>query len=122
MGYILVYRKHKHPEIEHIQETLLKKLIENGLKLKLSNFLIIDMETSQMRFSSIKDDAKPQKVILMGVSEQEFGLNINLQSYQLTMLSGIHFIKCDSPEKLNDSNALKTALWKQLQQSFNPEA
>jgi hypothetical protein len=118
-GYVVMYKKHTDAALAAKQETLLQKLIENGLKLNLSNFLLVDLNTAPMRFSVLNKQLAIKKCILMGITEKEIGLNMTLRPYQLTEISGIQFIKCDSPEKLDDNNTLKSALWKQLQHAFN---
>jgi hypothetical protein len=54
-GYVIFYKKSVENSIAAIQEGLFSKLIENGLKLKIEQFLFIDISTQPERISSLKN-------------------------------------------------------------------
>ncbi|MEZ5026585.1 MAG: hypothetical protein R2739_08405 [Chitinophagales bacterium] len=118
-GYLIVYKKNKDDEIANAQLQLLKRLIENGLKLKMENFLFIDVANQQSRFSVWRKQIEINKCIFFGVEPSEVGLNFNLPSYKNTTFSSILFLKADAPEVLEKNSALKAKLWEQLQLAFN---
>jgi hypothetical protein len=117
-GYVIFYRKSKDAVVAEIQTSLYTKLIENALKLKLVNFLFIDINTQKVRFSGIKKALEIRKCFLFGVDEKEVGINFDIPPYHLTALASVEFLKADAPEKLESDKHLKNKLWTQLQTAF----
>jgi hypothetical protein len=117
-GYVIFYKKNKDASVAEVQIGLLTKLIENGLKLKSENFLLIDLNEQKERFSVLKKSIGIQKCFLFGVQEREVGINFDVPVYHLTRISGIDFLKADAPEILENDKNLKNKLWIQLQISF----
>ncbi len=117
-GFVIFYKKSKDVEIAEIQINLYLKLIENALKLKMENFLFIDVNEHKERFSSLRKSISIQKCFLFGVEESEIGINFKIPMYQLTQFSEIEFLKVDTPELLEQNKNMKNKLWVQLQISF----
>ena len=63
-GFVIFYKKSKDATIAEIQSALYSKLIENALKLKLQNFLFIDINEQKVRFSVLKKSTNIQKCFL----------------------------------------------------------
>ncbi len=118
-GYIVFYKKSKEQHVADVQLGLFQKLIENGLKLSLSNFLLVDIFQYPVRISVLKKNLTFHKCFLFGVKENEVGLNFNLPLYKHIYFSEIDFIKSDAPEVLEQDKNLKNKLWIQLQSAFN---
>jgi hypothetical protein len=118
-GYVIFYRKSREEKIAQIQVNLMEKLILNGLKLNLDNFLFIDLNSNPLRISKLKKQIPLKKCFLFGVKESEIGINFDVNAYQLITVSGIQFLKADAPEILESDKNLKNKLWAQLQISFN---
>lgn len=117
-GYVVFYRKSSDAAVAAIQDGLFSKLIENALKLKLQQFLFVDLNAKGQRFSVLKKAVEIRKCFLFGIHEKEAGLNIDIPSYQLTEISGIEFLKADTPEVLEQDKHKKSLLWQQLQTAF----
>jgi hypothetical protein len=117
-GYVIFYKKSAENSIAAIQENLFLKLIENGLKLKMEQFLFIDITNRQERISSLKKSIDIQKCFLFGVNEKQIGINFDIPLYTLTTVGTTEFLKADTPEVLEQEKQLKNQLWKQLQIAF----
>ena len=117
-GYVIFYKKSEEESVAQIQTNLYTKLIENALKLKLDNFLFIDVSKQKERFSELKKSVAIEKCFLFGVNEKEVGINFDIPLYQLTTITSIEFLKVDAPEILEVDKKLKNLLWTQLQISF----
>ena len=117
-GYVIFYKKSVENSIAAIQEGLFLKLIENGLKLKIEQFLFIDISTQPERISSLKKSIDIQKCFLFGVKESQVGINFDIPLYTLITVGETEFLKADTPEVLEQEKQLKNQLWKQLQISF----
>lgn len=117
-GYVVFYKKSKEESVATIQDTLYTKLIENALKLKLAQFLFVDISTNTVRFSALKKVLDIHKCFLFGVKEHEIGVNFDLEPYRLTHVASVDFLKTDAPEVLENDKVLKNKLWTQLQISF----
>ena len=118
-GYVIFYKKSNDPAEAEVQMNLMQKLIENGLKLKMDNFLFIDILEHPTRITALKKQMDLTKCFLFGVQENEVGLNASIPLYQLVQISSMDILKSDTPELLEKNSALKSKLWKQLQISFN---
>jgi hypothetical protein len=118
-GYVIYYKKSKDEKTALIQQNLFVKLIENALKLSTQNFLFADVSSGTLRLSEIQRSAPVKKCFLFGVNEREIGTNFDANSYRLTTVSGIQFLKADAPEIIESDKNLKNKLWTQLQLSFN---
>lgn len=119
LGYVIFYKKCKDPAEAEIQMKLMQKLIENGLKLKMDNFLFIDILEHPARITALKKQMNLTKCFLFGVQENEVGLNAVIPIYRLVQIASLDVLKSDAPELLEKNSALKSKLWKQLQISFN---
>jgi hypothetical protein len=117
-GYVIFYKKSVENPIAAIQESLFLKLIENGLKLKMEQFLFVDITNRQERISSLKKSIDIQKCFLFGVKEAEIGINFDIPLYSLITVGETEFLKADTPEVLEQEKQLKNQLWKQLQIAF----
>ncbi|MDB5226106.1 MAG: hypothetical protein JWN78_299 [Bacteroidota bacterium] len=119
-GYVVFYKKDKDAAIAEIQRSLLEKMICNGLKLKLENFLFIDISEQPVRLSELKKTLTLKKCFLFGVKENEIGINFDATPYKILNVSNIEFLKVDAPEILEQKKDLKNRLWEQIQLSFKP--
>lgn len=117
-GYLIFYHKNQDPAVAEIQLNLFSKLIENGLKLKMDNFLVVDFSSNKNRLSTYIKKLNISKCFLFGVSQGEIGINVEIPMYNLTTVGTIEFLKADAPEKIETSKNLKSGLWTQLQLSF----
>lgn len=117
-GFVIFYKKSKDAAIDEMQSGLYSKLIENALKLKLENFLFIDINEQKERFSVLKKSTEIQKCFLFGVKESEVGINFDIPLYKLITIAAVEFLKVDAPEILEKDKNLKNQLWTQLQISF----
>ena len=117
-GYVIFYRKSKVVDVAMIQENLFQKLIQNGLKLAMQNFLLEDVNEHKTRLSILQKKMEVTKCLLFDVKEIEVGINFDIPLYKLITLSGIEFLKADAPEVLEQNKNLKNKLWTQLQLSF----
>ena len=118
LGYVIFYKKSKDPAEAEVQMNLMQKLIENGLKLKMDNFLFIDILEHPARITALKKQMNLTKCFLFGVQENEVGLNAVIPIYRLVQIASLDVLKSDAPELLEKNSALKSKLWKQLQISF----
>lgn len=119
-GYVVFYKKDKDPVVVEVQTGLLQKLIANGLKLKLENFLLVDVSEQSVRLSQLKKTLALKKCFLFGVKENEIGINFDISPYKLLKVSNIEFLKVDAPEVLEQKKDLKNRLWEQMQLAFKP--
>ena len=117
-GFLVFYKKSKDEKTAEIQHNLFAKLIQNGLKLSLDNFLFIDFNDQKVRLTTIRKSFKIEKCFLFGINEAEIGINIVIPNNQFTTVADIEFLKTDSPEKLEENSVLKTKLWNQLKISY----
>ncbi|MFN8238533.1 MAG: hypothetical protein U0T77_10220 [Chitinophagales bacterium] len=117
-GAVIFYKKSKEPAVAEAQMGLMQKLIENGLKLSMENFLFIDILEHPVRITALRKHANLTRCFLFGVLENEVGLNASIPLYQLVQLASMDILKSDAPEILEKNSALKSKLWKQLQISF----
>jgi len=117
-GYVVFYRKSNNISDMEVQNSLFSKLIENALKLKLEQFLFVDLNAKTQRFSVINKAVEVRKCFLFGVSEREVGLNMDIPLYQLMNVSNIEFLRADAPEVLENDKHKKSQLWQQLQLAF----
>lgn len=120
-GYVIYYRKSTDIKVAEVQLNLLNKLIQNALKLTLSHFLFIDLNTQNIRLSVLRKTLDVNKCFLFGINESEIGINFNIPDYKIKTIAGIEFLKIDIPEKIEQDAKLKTQLWKQLQILFKIE-
>lgn len=118
-GYVIFFRKNKDTEMANVQLNLLHKLIHNGLKMEVSDFLLADLNEHPLRISVLQKNVSVLKCFLFGVEEKEVGMNFDAPMYQLITVAGIEFLKADAPETLEQNKNLKNKLWSQLQTSFN---
>lgn len=117
-GYVVYFKKSKDEKVAEIQLNLLNKLIQNALKLSLTQFLFIDFNTQKIRLSALRKSMEINKCFMFGVNESEIGINIAISNYQLNSIADIEFLKVDAPEIIEKNTKLKTQLWQQLQISF----
>lgn len=118
LGYVIFYKKSNEPAVAEAQMSLMQKLIENGLKLSMDNFLVIDILEQPARITALKKQIQLSKCFLFGVQENEVGLNASIPLYQLVQIASMDILKSDAPELLDKNSALKSKLWKQLQIAF----
>ena len=118
IGSVIFYAKSKNEQIASSQFILIQRLVENGLNLKLSQFILIDINSSKYRISSLRKKIPLKNCILFGVKESEIGLNVSLPTYQNRLITDIIFLKSYVPEDIENKATLKKALWEQLQLIF----
>ena len=116
--FVIFYKKSKEEAQANIQNELFSKLIINALKLKLEDFLFVDISKPFMRFAAIHKNITIKKCFLFGVSEKEVGINFDIPMYNLLSINDIDFIKADTAEKLEADKQLKSQLWNQLVLTF----
>ncbi|HUM51999.1 MAG TPA: hypothetical protein PK431_09295 [Chitinophagales bacterium] len=119
LGNVFFYAKSKEELIATTQLSLIEKLIENGLKLKLENVLIIDVNEQKIRLNQLQKITKIDKCIFFGDIETEIGLNFTLKKYHIQSINNVQFLKADIAEILDKNAALKTKFWNELKKLFN---
>ncbi len=119
LGNVFFYAKSKEDLVATAQLSLIEKLIENGLKLKLENVLIIDINEQKIRLNQLQKITKIDKCIFFGDIETEIGLNFTLKKYHIQSINNVQFLKADIAEILDKNAALKTKFWNELKKLFN---
>ncbi len=116
-NFLWIYKENEAQKVV-AENMMIEKLIQNPRVLSSSlNEISILKFTGQERFHFIKKNFPVKKVVLFGIPPQDFGIQIQLQEYNIIPHLGYYFLKIDSPEELpNLPSNKKVLLAQSLQQ------
>lgn len=94
------------------EQTLLKMLA--ACKLDAGAYHILQLQPEQcIAWHQIKDQAKPQYVLLLGISPQQLGINALFRLNEANAFDSSTFVPSLSLDQLIQMQDMRTALWVQ---------
>ncbi len=106
----------KDTDLEWLQKMLL------ACKLTLGDVAIVNTHSNNITISLIKQQLKPEKVILLGPSPTELQLPLNFPQFKIQEHDNCRYLFAPSSKELNqetkEGKVLKSKLWVSLQQLF----
>ena len=106
----------KDNDLEWLQKMLI------ACKLSLGDVAIVNTHSKNFSIASIKQQLKPEKIILLGPSPTDLQLPLNFPQFKIQEHDNCSYLYAPSPKELNqeskESKVLKSKLWVSLQQLF----
>jgi hypothetical protein len=103
----------------HLQ--MLSKML-GACKLNLGDVAIVNDSTLRVEINTLKEQLRPQKILLFGVSPDETGLPMHFPLFKDQDYGGCVYLHAPSMHELNqeteDGKVLKRKLWESLKKIF----
>ena len=106
----------KDNDLEWLQKVLM------ACRLTLGDVAIVNTHSKNITMGLIKQQLKPEKVVLLGPAPTELQLAFNFPQFKIQEHDNCSYLFAPSPRELNmetkESKVLKSKLWVSLQQLF----
>ena len=106
----------KDNELEWLQKVLM------ACKLTLGDVAIVNTHSKNVTMGLIKQQLKPEKVVLLGPGPTELQLPLNFPQFKIQEHDSCRYLFAPAPRELTqetkESKILKSKLWVSLQQLF----
>jgi len=106
----------KDSDLEWLQKVLM------ACKLTLGDVAIVNTHSKNVTIGLIKQQLKPEKLVLLGPDPAELQLPFNFPQFKIQEHDNCSYLFAPSPRELNmetkESKVLKSKLWVLLQQLF----
>ena len=95
----------------------------NACKLDLAHIALINFNTDSIDFTQLKNDMRPEYLLLFGVNALQIQLPFTMPDYQVQQYDSCKIVTAPSLNDLNkktqQAKEEKTKLWKSLQNMFS---
>ncbi len=105
--------------LENADLELLKSIIDKGLRKKMDDVWILNLNTYKTAsLQDLIDYFKPFQIIVWGCENWLKKEKIKLEVHQQGMIKSVDFLKANALNTYLSDNAMKGKLWKALQKMF----